>query len=244
MRNKISSLSHTLNTTQRPQPEDVAGSPPENVLVLAPHPDDEIIGCGGTMIKHVQKGSRLLVVYLTDGREGRQGGGQTERPNVRKDEARAGLHIIGISGSIFLDYPDRQLSEHLDECAQSLAKIIDDFKPDSIFVPNFWDVHIDHAATAKILAKTLKTGGRESTCYSYEVWTAIIPNTIIDVTEVMTTKLDALKEHKSQTSQYDNFLQIVEGLNSYRSIYFAGAKYCETFLKCSQKEYIRLSAYF
>jgi LmbE family N-acetylglucosaminyl deacetylase len=132
----------------------------------------------------------------------------------------------------------------MEECAQRLAQVIIDFEPDSIFVPNFLDAHRDHTATAQILARALKKKGGRQTCYSYEVWTAIIPNTIMDISDVMKTKLAALREHKSQLSQLD-FSQKVEGLNSYRSIYLGNqARYCEAFLRNTQKEYVRISAFF
>jgi N-acetylglucosamine malate deacetylase 1 len=245
-RKNISRLTHILKANPSPRLEDIAGLPPENVLILAPHPDDEIIGCGGAIIKHSKKGSRIFVIYLTDGGEGRgdQNIDNLVLSNLRREEAKAGLRVMGCSEDLFMDYPDLRLCEYMGECAKRVAKVIADFKPDSIFVPNFLDAHLDHAATAKILARALKKERGMSMCYSYEVWTTIMPNTIMDISDVMTTKLEALREHKSQVSQ-NNYMQKVEGLNSYRSIYIGNrARYCEAFLKNSQKEYVRISAYF
>ena len=147
---------------------------------------------------------------------------------------------MGCSEYLFMDYPDRRLCGYIAECSERLATVIADFQPDSIFVPYFLDVHPDHVATAKILARALKKDGGKSMCYSYEVWTTVIPNTLMDISDVMTTKLEALREHKSQLSLID-FVQKVEGLNSYRSIYLGNtARYCEAFLKNSQTEYIRI----
>jgi len=243
-RKNISRLTHILKTNPSPRLEDITRLPPENVLILAPHPDDEIIGCGGAIIKHIRKGSRIFVIYLTDGREGGQNTDHLALSNLRKEEAKAGLRVMGCSEFLFMDYPDLRLCEYMEECAKALAKVIADFKPDSIFVPNFLEASLDHAATAKILARALKKERGMSMCYSYEVWTTIVPNTIVDISDVMTTKLEALRKHKSQVSQND-FTQKVEGLNSYRSIYIGNrARYCEAFLKNTQKEYVRISAYF
>jgi N-acetylglucosamine malate deacetylase 1 len=243
-RKNMHSLVHIINANPPPRHEDIASLPPENVLILAPHPDDEIIGCGGSIIKHRKKGSRIFVIYLTDGRESNQNIDHMVLSKIRREEAKAGLRIMGCSEYLFMDYPDRRLCEYINECAKELSIVINDFKPDSIFVPNFLDAHFDHSAAAKILAKAIKKNQSMSKCYSYEVWTPIVPNTIVDITDVMTTKMDALREHKSQLSQND-YIQKVEGLNSYRSIYFGNqARYCEAFLKNSREDYIQISSYF
>jgi LmbE family N-acetylglucosaminyl deacetylase len=236
----ISSLTNIIKTNTSPSLENIAGLPPQNVLVLAPHPDDEVMGCGGTIIKHRIKGSRILIIYLTDGREGGINIDHEVLSNLRKEEAKAGLRIIGCSEYLFMDYPDSRLGQYIKECSKRLATVIADFQPDSIFVPNFLDVHPDHVATARILARALKNEGGKSFCYSYEVYATIVPNTIVDISDVMNTKLEALKEHKSQLSHID-FVQKIEGLNSYRSIYLGNsARYCEVFLKNSQSGYIRI----
>lgn len=242
-RKNISALTFMLRATPPPRHEDISQLPPENVLILSPHPDDEIIGCGGTMIKHKHKGSNVFVTYLTDGRKGSKTIDPVVLTEIRREEAKAGLKKMGCSEHIFMDYPDGRLCEYMHEGARELTTIIADFRPDTIFVPNFLDAHYDHAATATILAMALKKEGRDIMCYSYEVWTSVIPNTIVDISDVMITKLDALREHKSQLAQID-FVKKVEGLNSYRSIYFGDeAGYCEAFLRTSRKEYVRILRY-
>jgi hypothetical protein len=90
-RKNISTLTYILKTNSPPRCEDVARLPPENVLILAPHPDDEIIGCGGAIIKHRNKGSKIFVIYLTDGREGNKKIDPMVLSNMRREEAKAGL---------------------------------------------------------------------------------------------------------------------------------------------------------
>jgi N-acetylglucosamine malate deacetylase 1 len=243
-RKNLLALRHIINANPPPCILDIKDISPENVLVLAPHPDDEIIGCGGTIIRHKKMGSKILIAYLTDGRASNKGIESEKLATIRREEAKAGLKIMGCSEHLFMDFPDSRLCEFIKECAEGLDQIIDDFKPDSIFVPSFFDVHLDHSATAKILARAIEKQGPAIMCYAYEVWTPIVPNTIIDISDVMKIKLDALGAHKSQLLKID-YVQKVEGLNSYRSIYIGNrARYCEAFLKSSQKEYIRISSFF
>jgi LmbE family N-acetylglucosaminyl deacetylase len=244
----VSFLPMVMSTTPYPRLEEITDRQPENVLVLAPHPDDEIIGCGGTIIKHVAKGSRILVVYLTDGvyPKNVQDVGQDsiweELSQNIKSEARGGLQQMGCTESIFLDFPNRLLSMSTRACAEALKKIMSDFNPTSVFVPFLLDINPDHSATASILASALKNASIEPWCYSYEVWTTLVPNTIIDITDTMPQKMRALAEYKSQLTLFD-YSKRIRGLNSYRSMYVdEPIEYCEAFIKQSASEYVRLTS--
>src|SRR5436189_2426333 len=80
----------------------------ERLLVLAPHPDDEVIGCGGLIALHAREGRQVHVVIVTDGAEA---GDAT----VRREESRRGLTIIGDATVDLLNYPDRKLHQHPDQ---------------------------------------------------------------------------------------------------------------------------------
>ena len=213
---------------------------PENVLVLAPHPDDEVIGCGGTVIRHVANGSNVLVVYLTKGQGGVPGPEGESMAEQRREEARAGLHQMGCSDAVFLDFPDRELYLNARACSHALVDIMDRFKPTSVFVPFLIDEHPDHSATAWIFDRALGHADITPWCYLYEVWTTLVPNTVVDISNTMEQKMRALSEHKSQIQQFD-YTKRVQGLNAFRSIYFdERIEYCEAFIKCQAAEYRRL----
>src|SRR5881275_2502629 len=83
------------------EPQDLRG---ERLLVLAPHPDDEVIGCGGLVALHLREGRKVRVVVVTDG-------GQAGDPAARQGESRAALASLGDAEVQFLNFPDRQLAE-------------------------------------------------------------------------------------------------------------------------------------
>src|SRR5947208_10863391 len=121
------------------EPLDLRG---ERLLILAPHPDDEVIGCGGLLALHLREGRQVRVVIVTDGAEA---GDIT----VREDESKLGLLLFGDVVPEFLHFRDRHLSEESDALANRLREILTDFKPDLIAVPSPVEIHPDHAALSK-----------------------------------------------------------------------------------------------
>ena len=76
-----------------------------NVLVIAAHPDDEVLGCGGTILKHTSKGDRVYCLFLADGESSREAG----NISARKKNADQAANVLGISESYYLDFIDNQL---------------------------------------------------------------------------------------------------------------------------------------
>src|SRR4051794_2126286 len=103
------------------EPLDLRG---ERLLVLAPHPDDEVIGCGGLLALHLRDGRRVRVVVATDGA---QAGGGAQR----EAESRAALASLGNAEVEFLRFPDRKLAES-EGLADALRKALTEFQPDVI----------------------------------------------------------------------------------------------------------------
>src|SRR5690348_632327 len=91
-----------------------------NVLVIAPHPDDESIGCGGTICAHAGHGDRVTVVFLTSGELGLRELTKEEAWRVRELEAEKAADILGVASVTFLRRPDRHVHEHIDEAAGAL----------------------------------------------------------------------------------------------------------------------------
>ncbi len=210
------------------------------VLIISPHPDDDLIGCGGTICKYIKNNSKVKVVYMTDGRMGNPDIPLNELINIRKEEAKNALHLLGCQDIIFLNYPDHNLNCDTDSIGRIL-NILKEYRPQSIYVPFFLDNHPDHIATVKIVASALRYYPHNLNCYNYEVWTALPPNIIVDISDVIDKKIKAIKTHKTQINKID-YAEKIRGLNAYRSI-TAGRdiKYCEAFYKCSKQEYINLA---
>ncbi len=217
--------------------------PGQRILVLAPHMDDEVIGCGGTIRKCVLEGKEVAVVYLTDGRRGNKelvsyrGQGKEGRERaliqIRKDEARRACTILGIKESYFLDARDGKLRS-TPGIRKGLLTLLSSFQPDVVFYPFFLENHVDHRETARILLETTAETDFSFDCYAYEAWTPLYPNCAVDIMEVIEAKRQALSTYESQIKDRD-YLRAALGLNSYRSILGDGRGYVEVFWRSSLK---------
>lgn len=214
-----------------------------NVVVLSPHPDDDVLGCGGTLYKHHIANDKIISVYMTDGRKGgfyiASEMEEEELVQKRKAEAQKASKIIGIDRLIFLENRDGELSAS-QKTESQMIELLEDINPDIVYLPSLFDHHPDHIATNDIFALALKKHKFNFICYGYEVWTPMIPNCIVDITDYVKFKEDALKQHKTQIS-CNNLVDAIFGLSKYRSVIFLSKDgYVECFLKCSSSEYLRL----
>lgn len=212
----------------------------KNILVISPHFDDEIIGCGGTLVKHVQSGDKVAVVYLTDGTNGIPNIKNKKVVNrIRKKESIEALKVIGIKKYYFLDEIDGSLKIKK-KTIKSLLKIFYDIQPDLVYLPWFLDNHVDHVKANKVLLQICNNYGFNFNVCAYEVWTPLIPNIIVDIGKVFGIKKKALLCFKSQL-KYTDYLSITSGLNKYRTIYnLDGKSYAEAFLYLPAIEYFNL----
>lgn len=186
----------------------------ERLLVLAPHPDDEVIGCGGLIALHRRENRPVRVVIATDG----AGAGDVA---LREEESRRGIAKLGDGIEVeFLRFPDRNLG---DEAASAIREQLIAFRPDLIAVPSPVEIHPDHLALARIVIETIQ---RDETLFAdlattrmafYEVSQPLQPNAIIDITSVADLKYAAIAEHASQLEMRD-YLGYARGLNTYRTM--------------------------
>ena len=250
-------LERSIVELERFNPHTTVQLPPgRRVLVLAPHPDDECIGCGGTVRKYVDLGSCVRVVVLTDGRDGdptvsRLARNDPERERLeselvirRKSEAVAALKILGAEHGYFLGASDGQLRHHVASIAVRLACILSEWRPDIVLLPFLTDRHADHFATNRCFfdaVSQLKAGWVESlNCLGYETWSPIYANVYVDISATMECKRQALNCHESQL-RFTNFLACVEGLNRFRAVSgLTGGTYAEAFFLAPLPTYRRL----
>jgi LmbE family N-acetylglucosaminyl deacetylase len=200
-------------------------SPSGRVLVLVPHPDDEVLSCGGTLAKHCQQGNKVKIVYLT--------GSQ-----MRAKEAKLATQILGISDLKFAGFKDGELVAGPKEI-KKITSLILNYKPNYIYTPSFLDPHPDHAATAKILVKAIKKSGFKGEIWSYEIWTPIFANRIIKIDDVFKQKVLAIKAYQSQLRDR-GYLRAIKGLNSYRAGMFGAGEKAEAFFVCSGEAYKKI----
>ncbi|MGA2666771.1 MAG: PIG-L family deacetylase [Patescibacteria group bacterium] len=232
--------------------EDNAAISFEKVLVLSPHPDDEAFGMGGTVKKMTVAGKHVAVAFLTDGSRGipeRNAQGtiiENIKPDkklikARKDEGLRSCEILGVQQSIFWGNRDSKLAASI-SAIKALEDLIRQLKPGIIFVPSFLDPHSDHRAANEILinaAVGLSSVERNFEIWSYEIWTPIFANRVVDISLYIKTKEEAIKVYASQleSRRYDKaFL----GLSQYRAEIRNIHGYAEGFFASSFKIYKEL----
>jgi LmbE family N-acetylglucosaminyl deacetylase len=221
------------------------------ILVLAPHMDDEIIGCGGTLYRHLQQQAQVTVLFLTDGRYGGKLPANGDRPTngagiseamiqARQAEARAALAELGAIEVIFLDNADGSLPDHPDAGGQVRA-ILERCAPEIVYLPCFLEEHPDHRAVNQILLAAADPAAMRFECMGYEVWTALFPNCLVDISTVVEVKRRALGQYQSQLAVND-YLHAALGLNAYRGIALASREqqYAEAFYAAPLANYLEL----
>lgn len=199
----------------------------ERLLVLAPHPDDEAIGCGGIIAQHLREHRAVRIVIATDGAEG---GDAT----AREEEARRGVAVLGNAELVFLGFRDRTLG---DDAGSRLREQLLDFRPDLVLVPSPVEIHPDHVALSRVFCETVQ---RDETLFAdlavtrvafYEVSAPLPrPNSLVDITDVAEIKYAAIAEHASQLAVRD-YVGYAHGLNAYRAMTLpAGTAFAEAYL--------------
>jgi LmbE family N-acetylglucosaminyl deacetylase len=197
-----------------------------HVLVLAPHIDDDIIGAGGVLRKHTQKGDEVTAVYLSD------------CTPERIQEGKEAAGIIGYGRIEFFEYPSKTLLDHR-EIPERLSALIAETNPDFVYLPSLFDRHNDHLAVNHHLANLFGRYQYTFTVYAYEVWTTLVPNVVVDISDTIDKKKEALACYRSQLSSHD-WLEAAVCLNRYRAVASGVGEYAEGFMRYSMKEYVTL----
>ena len=187
----------------------------KDALVLAPHPDDESLGCGGSIRKHIRAKSRVKVVFLTSGDKGDfQGKFGKEYVDIRRGSAQKAMDILGVEDYEFWEYGDRELSAATGKVEEKLHHIVRDFSPSVIYAPSPLEAHPDHKAAFQI-AWRLRTQFQISYAF-YEVLMALYPNTLVDITDEIELKKKAIESYFTEV-YYNDYVTKVIGLNRFRT---------------------------
>ncbi len=180
------------------------------VLVVAAHADDEALGCGGTIARHVAEGDTVYAVFMADGVTSRTGAGSEDliSRNSLADKAR---QILGIKETFYLSLPDNRMDTvPLIEVVQKLEKIIDMLRPNIIYTHHHGDLNIDHRVTnhAVLTACRPFPGSCVRAIYAFEVmssteWSTssfheFKPNYYVDISNQLGQKINALEIYKKE----------------------------------------------
>ncbi len=199
------------------------------VLVVAPHPDDEIIGCGAVLRECAASGTDVRCLHLTSGEATRAGSGMTpaSRGLIREQEARSAGRVIGFAEQKMLRLPDGRL--RADAVAAGVRGFLDRFDPTAIFLPAPDDAHPDHQEA--YIGTVTAAAEAQVACYGYEVWSSIArPHIYFDATRSFRAKRRALKKYRL-AGEVQNYVRWTTGLNTYRSNMLGGRGFAEVFVR-------------
>jgi LmbE family N-acetylglucosaminyl deacetylase len=194
------------------------------VLVFVPHPDDETLGCGGTLARLAPL-CPVKVVLVTDGSGA--GGLPDGAGVVRQGEFVRALACLGVTDSLQLNQPDGAFASSPD-LKRQIQTLLDDYQPDWVILPSPLDYHRDHVRIAAFLEPLCRSAASVAQLLFYEVWAPVPATHVVDITDYVETKRQALMEHATAMACGD-YLRAVDGLNNYRGLYLGKGRVAEAF---------------
>ncbi|MCK5944981.1 MAG: PIG-L family deacetylase [Planctomycetes bacterium] len=214
------------------------------VLVLAAHPDDEVIGAGGMLAHHAAAGHDIVVVHATDGAQGDPGQREAgDIRDVRRAEGVEALRRLGLGPARHWDLADGQLPEHLDELTARVTEVIREVQPKTLYAFHAGEAHRDHRAIAKAVADAAAALPDDCRCLCYGVNFVPCGGTLFDITDVYPKVYEALKAYVSQNAYID-----LPGMSEHRcraatvNLDIGGVLYGEMFLDLKPGELAEVHA--
>ncbi|QOV89231.1 PIG-L deacetylase family protein [Humisphaera borealis] len=209
-------------------------------LVLSPHPDDESLGCGGTIKLITDGGGAVDVLFMTRGENGFAPGriptaaDRVDLAARRESEARAACERLGVRRVAFLNGVDGSLGATPSLSSSILAALVEgNYR--SVFCPWPYDRHGDHQVTYRMLHQALAGLKREIDVWLYEIWTPMEPNYYVAIDGVLEAKMDAFAVHESQAAVLP-YTEAFRGLARYRGLSCPPARAAEAFFYCSSTQ--------
>jgi LmbE family N-acetylglucosaminyl deacetylase len=185
------------------------------VLVVAPHPDDEVFGCGGCAALYAQAGVPVQALVLTDGGLWGVAPAGLAIADARQAESRSAAGVLGCLPPLFADLADRSLA-----CDDALVDLItrhaQTVGADVLLAPSLWELHPDHRAAAQAAIEAVARLAPGTHLVQYEVGAPLLPNALLDITPVLQLKERAMACFGSQLAMqaYDRH---IAALNVYRT---------------------------
>jgi len=197
------------------------------ILVVAPHPDDEVLGCGGTIARFVNEGNEVHIIIVTKGSEDLFPQSLIEEGS---NEAKNASEYLGVKNLHFLDgFPAAKLDTIPSyKLNNKIFEKIQEIKPEILFIPNRKDIHKDHQLvheSALIASRPNLDKYQPIQIMAYETlseteWSVVpfFPNVFIDISEHLDTKINAMKFYKSQLKQFPHSrsIECIKSLAQFR----------------------------
>jgi len=205
-----------------------------SILILVAHPDDEVLGCGGTIAKYAESGANIHVAFLSDGVFSREGINQEQLDEIetRRIAAKKACNILGAKSISFGDMPDNRMdSIDLLNIVKVVEGLVNEHKPETIFTHHSGDLNIDHSLTHKatVTACRPQAGHPVKSLLSFEVpssteWQLptssqiFAPNWFVDISNYLDCKLAALDAYTEELRDWPHprSMQGVEHLAHWR----------------------------
>jgi len=215
-----------------------------NILIVAPHADDEILGCGGIMAKYGAQNHNVFVAIMTNAHFGAPELFSVDNVRTVRQEAKQAHIILGVKETFFYDFPAPRLETTASyQISNELNNLFKKLSIDTIYLPHRGDIHKDHAVIfcAGLVAARPITNYTVKNIYTYETlseteWAApfgsdvFIPNVFEEITEYFTQKLEAMNCFKSQLKSFPHSRSIesIESLAKTRGV-AVGYPFAEAF---------------
>jgi len=210
----------------------------KKILVVAAHPDDEVLGCGGTIAKFVFEDNEVYTLVLGEGitsRDQERNRGERESDiQDLKSQLRDANKILGVKDCFLFDFPDNRFdSVALLDIVKVIEKIKEKVAPQVVFTHHHGDLNIDHQLTFKAVMTAFRpvTGGSVKEIYSFEIpssseWNGpgtadfFRPNLFIDISKTKEKKMEALKKYGVELKRYPHprSLEAIDILSKQRGI--------------------------
>ncbi|MDN3513525.1 MAG: PIG-L family deacetylase [Candidatus Brocadia sp.] len=214
----------------------------EKILIAAPHPDDETLGCGGTILKYKALGNQVYWLILTN--ISQQDKYRKKVINSRQNEIAAAARAYNFDEFFKLDFPATRLDTlPKRQIIEQVTDVIGKIKPEVVYIPNRSDVHSDHRVTFDVMVSATKTFRYPfiKKILMYEVVSetefapsvldnAFIPNSFSDITNYLDKKLAIMKiyKHELRRSPFPRSKENIKALATFRGA-TATVKYAEAF---------------
>lgn len=210
------------------------------ILVIAPHPDDEVLGCGGTIKKHVLQGDE---VFLCIGTKAYIPQWSEEFIKERPNEIERANKALGVKKTYFLDFPSVKVDTiPQKEVNDAISKVVKEVQPEIMYIPHGGDLNQDHRIffAASLVAGRPLPGSSIKEIFSYEAlseteWgnelTPFVPNGFVDISKSINAKKEAMSAYKSELREFPHprSLKAIDALALKRGSE-AGMEYAEAFM--------------
>jgi len=210
------------------------------VIIIAPHPDDEILGCGGAILKHKQNGDIVAILYITNCLP--EFGFSEERCQSRQSEIDSVKNKCNINFIYKLDLAPSKLEKFgLSDLIKKISNVFHEFKPNIVYINNYGDAHSDHEIAFKATYSCTKSFRYPfiEKIYIYEVPSEtefgykqnFKPNSYVDITTFIDNKLELMSIYASEVmrSPYPRSLDSIRALARWRGSRI-GVEYAEAFM--------------